>query len=149
MTAGAYCNREVVIAAPDTSVVEAARLMRNQHVGDLVVVYQENGQNIPVGIVTDRDLVVEVLAQEVAPAEVTLKDLMSTDLLGVREQETLQDTLSLMQTRGVRRVLIVNEQGGLEGILSADDAIEVIAESLDSLVKLVRSEIRHEETAHP
>jgi CBS domain-containing protein len=149
MTAGAYCNREVVIAAPDTSVVEAARLMRNQHVGDLVVVYQENGQNIPVGIVTDRDLVVEVLAQEVAPAEVTLKDLMSTDLLGVREQETLQDTLSLMQTRGVRRVLIVNEQGGLEGILSADDAIEVIAESLNSLVKLVRSEIRHEETAHP
>jgi len=74
---------------------------------------------------------------------------MSTELLGVKEQESLLYILSLMKNRGVRRVVVVNEKGGLEGILSADDALEVITEALDNLVKLVRREIRHEEKAHP
>lgn len=145
MTAGVYCNREVVIAAPDAAIVEAARLMRDRHVGDLVVVNKEAGQNLPIGIVTDRDLVVEVLAQEVPLDVVTIKDVMSTDLVIVREEETMLTTLALMRSRGVRRVVVVNAHGGLEGILSADDAIELISEALDSLVKLVRREIRREE----
>lgn len=70
---------------------------------------------------------------------------MSTDLVTVSEEETLLDTLALMRNHGVRRTLIVNDHGGLEGILSADDAIGLIAEAMNSLVKLVRHEIMHEE----
>ena len=149
MTAGKYCNREVVITGPETTVVEAAKLMRQYHVGDLVVVKQEGNENIPVGIVTDRDLVIEVLAQEVPIESVTFKDVMITELLTVAENETLLDTLALMQKHGVRRALVVNEHGGLEGIMCADDAIELIAEAMNSLVKLVKHEIGHEEQLHP
>lgn len=63
MTVGEYCNREVAIAEQQTEIREAARLMRRLHVGDLVVVENRAGENIPVGILTDRDLVVEVLAR--------------------------------------------------------------------------------------
>lgn len=149
MTAGKYCNREVVVTEPNTTIPHAARLMRKHHVGDLVVVKKQGNENIPVGIVTDRDLVVEVLAQHVPLEAVTFKDVMNTDLVSVTEDETLLDTLALMDKRGVRRILIVNNHGGLEGILSADDAIELLAEAMNSLVKLVRHEIDHELKQHP
>ena len=100
---------------------------------------------MPIGIVTDRDLVVEVLAKDIPLESVTFRDIMNRDLVTVGEEETLLDTLALMQNRAVRRVLIVNSRGGLEGILSADDAIELIAEAMNSLVKLVRREITHEQ----
>lgn len=149
MTAGKYCNREVIITEPNTSIIEAAKLMRKHHVGDLVVVEKRGEENIAIGIVTDRDLVVEVLAQEVPLESVSFKDVMNRDLVTVSEDETLLDTLALMQNSGVRRILIVNSQGGLEGILTADDAIELIAEAMNSLVKLVSHEIKREEQQHP
>jgi CBS domain-containing protein len=149
MTAGKYCNREVVITEADTMVGEAARLMRAHHVGDLVVVEKQGETNRPVGIVTDRDLVIEVLAQEVPLDSVTLKDVMSVDPVEVTEDETLIDTLELMRNKGVRRVLVVDSQGGLQGILSADDAIELITESMNNLVKLVGRELAQEKQRHP
>ena len=149
MTAGKYCNRDVVITEPNTIINEAAKLMRQYHVGDLVVVKKQGEENVPVGIVTDRDLVIEVLAQEVPPDSMTIKDVMNSKLVTVSEDETLLDTLALVQARGVRRILIVNDHGGLEGILSADDAIELIAEATNSLVKLVRHERMHEEQERP
>lgn len=149
MTTGKYCNREVIITEPNTTVYAAARLMREHHVGDLVVVEKHGNENIPVGIVTDRDLVIEVLAQEVPLGSVTVKDVMSADPVAVAEDETLIDTLELMRGRGVRRVLVVDRHGGLQGILSADDAIELIAEAMNNLVKLVRREIAQETQHHP
>ncbi len=149
MTVGKYCNRDVIITELNTTIIEAAKLMRKHHVGDLVVVKKQDAENIPVGIVTDRDLVVEVLAQEVLPDSVTFKDIMSTDLVTVGEDETLLGTLALMRNHGVRRILVVNDHGGLEGILSVDDAVELIAEEMNSLVKLVRHEIMHEEEERP
>lgn len=149
MTAGKYCNRDVVITELDTTVTEAARLMRKHHVGDLVVTRKQGEENLPVGIVTDRDLVVEVLAQEVSLDSVAVKDVMSTDPVTVTEDETLLDTLELMKSRGVRRILVVGSQGGLQGILSADDAVELVTEAMNSLVKLTRREISHEKQQRP
>ena len=63
MTAGEYCNREVVIIESNTTILDAAKLMRQHHVGDLVVIKKLGNQNLPIGIVTDRDLVIKVLAQ--------------------------------------------------------------------------------------
>jgi len=149
MTAGEYCNREVIITEQTTSVIEAAILMRQHHVGDLVVVEKQAEKTVPIGIITDRDLVIEVIAQKVEPGSLSVKDIMSTDLLSVDEKETLLDTLEIMQKKSVRRVLVVDGQGSLQGLLSADDVIELIAEAMNNLTKLVKREVSREEKEHP
>ena len=145
MTAGEYCNREVVITGQDVSVTEAAMLMRQHHVGDLVVVEKQGEKTLPVGIITDRDIVIEVIAKKADPDAVIIKDIMSTGLVTVEEKQALLDTLTLMQNQGVRRIIVVDAQGSLQGLLSADDAIELIAEAINNLTKLVKREISHEE----
>ncbi len=99
MTAGKHCNRKVVIAESIISIIEAAKLMRKHHVGDLVVVNKKGEDNIPVGFITDRNLVIEVLAQEVPLDAVTFKDFMNTDLVTLREEKTLLDTLECRFSR--------------------------------------------------
>ena len=147
MTAGEYCNREVTITGPESTIGEAAKLMRQHHVGTLVVVEGEGALNRPLGIVTDRDLVIEVLAQGVAVDSVTVNDVMSRDPVQVAEGETLLNTIELMQSRGVRRVLVVDEAGSLQGLMSADDAIELIAEAMGNLTRVVRHELSNEQSA--
>lgn len=145
MTAGEYCNREIVVTEQTDSVTEAAMLMRQHHVGDLVVVEKQGEKTRPVGIITDRDIVIEVIAQKVDPSALCIKDVMSTRLVTVDEQETFLDTLELMRNQGIRRVIVVDKQGSLQGLLSADDAIELIAEEMNHLTKLVKQEITREE----
>ncbi len=149
MTIGEYCNREVTITEQDTSVIEAAILMRRHHVGDLVVVDKLEEKTVPIGIVTDRDLVIEVLAQNIEPDSLSIKDIMSTDLVTVNENETLLSVLDIMQEKRVRRILVVNEHGDLQGLLSADDAIGLIAEAMNNLTKLVKREIAREQNQRP
>ncbi len=148
MTAGEYCNREIIITGQDISVTEAAMLMRQHHVGDLVVVEKQAEKILPVGIITDRDIVIEVVAQKADPEALIIKDIMSTALVTVEENQALLDTLALMQNQGVRRIIVVDAQGSLQGLLSADDAIELIAEAMNNLTKLVKREITHEEKEH-
>jgi CBS domain-containing protein len=140
MSVSEFCNREVVIAAADESVMDAVRLMRTQHVGDIVVVRDEGGQKIPLGIVTDRDIVIEVLAKEVEPASVTLGDIMSPELYCVAEGEGLLEAMAQMRDKGVRRMPVVNAAGGLEGLLTVDDLLELVAEQLTDLVQLIGHE---------
>ena len=149
MTAGEYCNREVIITEQTTSIFEAAVLMRHHHVGDLVVVGKQAEKTLPIGIVTDRDLVIEVVAQKIEPDSLSVKDIMSTDLISVEEKETLLDTLEIMQKKSVRRVLVVSEDGSLQGLLSSDDIIELIAEAMNNLTKLVKRGMTREEKEHP
>jgi CBS domain-containing protein len=144
MSVGEYCNREVVIAEKDTEIREAARLMRKCHVGGLVVVERQGEDTIPVGVVTDRDLVVEVLAQELEPGSLTVEDVMSLNLITARENDDLWDTLGRMRSQGIRRLPVVNDKGGLVGILTADDVLELLSEGLGDLIKLIKREIGKE-----
>lgn len=146
MTAGEYCNREVVVTDKNTSVTDAAILMRQHHVGDLVVVEKQAEKTLPIGVITDRDLVIEVLAQKVDPGFLAIKDIMSTALVTVNEKQALLDVLDTMQKKSVRRIIVVDEEGGLQGLLSADDVIELIAEAMNDLTKLVKNEITREQT---
>lgn len=139
MSTGEFCTREVVITEKDSSILEVAQLMRTYHVGDVVVVEHRGEQAVPLGIITDRDIVVELIAQEVDLASVTAGDIMSYDLLSVREDEGIWEVLLQMCDRGVRRIPVVNEEGGLEGILALDDMIELLAEELTLLAKIARS----------
>lgn len=144
MSVGKYCNREVVIAERETEVREAARLMRRHHVGDLIVVERRGPESIPIGVVTDRDLVVEVLAQDVPVHAVILGDVMSPELVTARESDALSDTLRRMASLGIRRLPVVNDHGGLVGILTADDILELFAEAMANLASLVGREIEKE-----
>jgi CBS domain-containing protein len=144
MSIGEVCNREVVIIDRRESVFDAAKLMREYHVGDVLVVEERDDARVPVGILSDRDLVVEVLAKALSPDAVDVGDLMSTDLLIARENDRLLDTIKSMRARGVRRIPVVDDSSALVGILALDDLIELIAEQLADLVGLLGTELRHE-----
>ena len=118
MSVGEICNREVVIAEKDSSVTDVVKLMREYHVGDVVIVEKHDGVNVPVGILTDRDIVIEVLAENVALDAVTAGDIMSYDLLVAREGDGIEDAINLMRKKGIRRLPVVNEQGALEGVIT-------------------------------
>lgn len=148
MSVGELCNREVIVIEADASIREAARLMRDCHVGDVVVVDQRDLQRIPVGMLTDRDIVIKVLAEELDPHSVPVGNIMSASLVAARENEDLVDVIGRMRSHGVRRVPVVNEQGGLEGILAVDDVLELLAEQMNGLVGLVRIELQRERERH-
>jgi CBS domain-containing protein len=136
MTVGKFCNREVIIADKDCSIAEIAKLMRKYHVGDVILVTGSGDQARPVGILTDRDIVIELIACDVPLDSVCAGDVMSYELVTAREEDSIWDTLKRMRAKGIRRVPVVNDQGQLEGILSIDDLLELFAEELNQLAKV-------------
>ncbi|SER15515.1 CBS domain-containing protein [Solimonas aquatica] len=134
------CNPTVVVAEPDTGIADAARRMREYHVGCVVVVEREGGTMRPVGIVTDRDLVVEVLAQQVQMEALTLADLMAQPLITAEENEDLLDALDRMREAGVRRAPVVDASGRLRGILAVDDVLELLVDALGHIPRLMHRE---------
>lgn len=147
MSVGQICNRDTVIVRKEDSIIEAAKLLREFHVGSVVVVEDTAGGVKPVGILTDRDLVVEILAAELDPATVSVGDIMSYELTTAREEDGLWDVLQRMQSKGVRRVPVVNAEGLLAGILTSDDLLELLASELGQLVKVIGRERQREESA--
>ena len=144
MSISEFCNREVVFANRTTSISEAAQLMRQYHVGNLVVVDEINGQRIPVGIVTDRDIVIEIIAQDLDINDFSVGDIMGPHLISVQQTAGVFDTIRLMRTKGIRRIPIVNHEGGLEGIVSADDILDLLAEEMTELAKVPSREQERE-----
>jgi CBS domain-containing protein len=140
MPVGELCIRQVVVTPRKTSVLEAAKLMRQYHVGDVVVTDEIAGRRAPVGIVTDRDIVLEVLAQELDATSLSAGDIMSSDLITVREDEGVFQTIQLMRAKGARRAPVVNNEGVLVGIVCVDDLVELLAEELSQLAKLIARE---------
>lgn len=151
MTVGEFCNRQVVIAHRDESVPEAARRIRDFHVGTIIVVDEQDGRRMPVGVLTDRDLVVSVLAGDRRDIDaLKVGDVMTMGLVTAQEHESLLDALKKMRSFGVRRLPILNDAGGLEGILTFDDLIDLVAEELSDLTNLVaREQKREREARHP
>ena len=138
------CNREVIVVQPNDTILEAAKLMRQHHVGDVLVVEDRGGVRVPVGIVTDRDLVVEIMAPELDQRVITVGDIMAPDLVTVKENTGVFDAIQYMRAKGVRRLPVVDGSGGLGGILTLDDLLELLAEELLALAKLVKHEQKKE-----
>ena len=144
MSAGEYCNRDVVVIEKTESVREAINLMRKNHVGDVVVVEMRENASIPLGILTDRDIVVEILTEDVDLEAVNVGDVMSDQLVTINEDTKLLDAIKLMRIKGIRRLPVVNELGELQGILSTDDLLELIVEQLSDIVALISKEMTNE-----
>ena len=143
MPVAELCTREVVVVNRSETVLEAAKLMRHQHVGDVVVV--EEGSGIPVGIVTDRDIVVEIIANGLDPASISVGEIMVPELATVGSGQGLFETIEYMRSKGVRRLPVVGEDGKLIGILALDDILELLAEELSGIARLVKSGRKREE----
>jgi CBS domain-containing protein len=144
MAIGEICNREVVFARREDSVKDAAQLMREHHVGDLVIVDESNGQRIPCGIVTDRDIVVGVVAKGLDPDTLEVAEVAGAELVLARESDGVAETIELMRAKGVRRVPIVDARGSLVGIVTADDILDLLAEEMTALARMISRERRRE-----
>jgi CBS domain-containing protein len=147
MTAGELCNREVVVGSPDESVLEAARRMRDQHVGSLVICEGPPGGRIPVGILTDRDIVLYAVAAGGTITDRSVRYVMSADVVSARESESVGDVVKRMRAHGIRRIPIVDVDNRLQGILTLDDVLEELAEEVGDLARVLTREREHE--AHP
>jgi len=140
------CTKEVVTCERDATAVEMARLMRRHHVGDLVVIDRRDEKPVPAGIVTDRDLVVEVLAAGIAPVDVTAGDLMHGELVTAIEGEYVYDAIWHMRSKGVRRLPVVDAKGVLVGVLTTDDVSRFLASEFAEVVRIGPQQMARERT---
>ncbi len=136
----AICTPDVICCGPATSVQAAASLMRAKHTGDLVVGDDPEEDRIPLGVITDRDLVVEVLANGLNPATTTVKSLLRMPIVMAHEHEDASAALERMRTNGIRRLPIVGSGGKLSGVITLDDLLKLVAADVNALVEIVGRE---------
>jgi CBS domain-containing protein len=147
MAIGDFCTRDVVTAISTTDLAGAARLMRDNHVGSLVVVDAAKPLK-PIGIITDRDIVTKVVAGEVDAHTVTVGEVVEgRSLACVQEHDSPIAALRLMREHGVRRLPVVKAAGDLCGIVTFDDFVEMESAAIDDLVTAMAGE-RRRERAH-
>lgn len=149
MSISEICNRDVIIIQRDETAREAAKLMRQHHVGDVIVVEDRNGVQVPIGIVTDRDLVMEIVATELDMTAIKVGDIMALELFTVKESTGIFEAIQFMRSKTIRRLPIVNKDGGLIGVLTLDDVLELLSKELLDLAKLVRYEQKKEMRHRP
>lgn len=130
-----------VIGIPRASTIEkAAEMMRKYHVGALVVMGEPPDENKIVGFLTDRDIVMQAVAEGYAPEEITVGEVMTPEVASIAEDSDLHAALETMRVAGVRRLLVTKPEGGIAGILSVDDVVDALAADLSSLAGLMKSE---------
>jgi len=142
--------RQVETVRPEATLAQCAELMRANHVGSLVVVDDQRGLTRPIGIVTDRDIVLEVVAPLLDPRSITAAEVMAPTLGTVNEDDDLVDALARMREQGVRYVPVTTTAGELAGIVAMDDVLEALAEQLSHIVEVCAAERTREiETRRP
>lgn len=148
---GKLCRRDVVSIHTDEDIAAAARLMREKHVGYLVVIETggDAGTNRVVGALTDRDIVVAVVARGVDPSSLKVGDVMTRNPLLIGEDCSLDAALSFMRDAGVRRVPVVGAHQEPLGVLSLADVLERMAQQLTNIAASTRNEQRTESLVRP
>jgi CBS domain-containing protein len=142
-----FCTTDVVFCSRDTTVLEAAQLMRRTHLGDLVVVDDPKDECTPVGLITDRDIVVKVIGNELNLGRTTVGQIMRTPLVTASETEDSSVAISRMRTHGVRRLPVTGREGRLVGIVTLDDLLKRLRSEVDSLIDIVAKEQDQEKRA--
>jgi CBS domain-containing protein len=138
------CTRELVMADKDASLQQAATLMRQHHVGTLVVVGNAAEGMQVLGIVTDRDVVIEAVARGLDVKQTSIARLAENKLAVIPESATAEEAVDAMKKRGVRRLLVANEAGQLSGIVSLDDLLDEVAHNVAELARIGRAGIERE-----
>lgn len=138
------CNRDIITIGRDDTVSQAAKLMRQHHVGDVLVTVKKHDKLEPVGIVTDRDVVVEIVAPGLDPNVITVGDIMLPSLFTIKEDAGVFDAIKLMTSKGVRRLPVLGKDDALVGIVTLDDLFLMMSKEFCSFAKLLTKEQENE-----
>lgn len=144
MNVGQFCKRAVVTVDAGAGIGDASHVMRDEHVGFLVVVNEGDPARRPVGVLTDRDIVLQIIARDVSPQSVTVADVMTAKPMIATESDDLNDLMQAMRLAGIRRVPVVDARGALSGVIAMDDALDVVAGLLCDICGSIRNEQRQE-----
>lgn len=151
MNVGEICVRNVITVRELDELTKAAEVMREKHIGYLVVVGPKVGEAgfVPIGVLTDRDIVIGVVAKDTDPKTLRVGDLMTRQPVVIDENASLTEALSEMRRIGVRRIPVVNRKRLLTGVLSLDDILGALSEELADVAGSIRKEVRMEEALRP
>ncbi len=138
------CNKNVVSVSNEDTVNYACKLLRNEHVGCLVVTDLYEGDSQPIGIITDRDIVVKVIALGTSIGDVLVKDVMDSKFITANINDDVHIALDLMRKHGIRRIPLVNDSGYLEGIITIDDLFVHLSSELNKLTRAIHMEQNRE-----
>ena len=140
MSVGRICIRDVDTAGGDESTLVAARRMRDRGVGTLVVVSERNQ---PIGLLSDRDMALRIVAEERDPARTPVSEVMTSMPMTILESSSIESALGHMRTGRFRRMPVVNDAGELVGIVSLDDVLGLLAEEFAMVGALLEREAPH------
>ncbi len=124
-------QREVETLGPEATCIEAATLMRDEEIGAIVV--EEDGR--PLGIITDRDLVARVVASGLDPQKTQIREAMSEEPIFLEEDRSIGNATRMMGEYGIRRLIVVDDDGELEGVVSLDDLLQMFADEFQALAR--------------
>jgi CBS domain-containing protein len=144
MNVGDMCSKNVVQVSQQDSVLKVARIMREQHVSAVIVVDNIEGEIRPQGMITDRDLVLDVLAININPTFVKAEDILTNELICVTETHDVTEALKYLRYYGVRRAPVVNIEGVLVGLFGIEDSLSILSEEFSLLMKLLSSDLINE-----
>jgi signal-transduction protein with cAMP-binding, CBS, and nucleotidyltransferase domain len=133
-------SRSVVSVPRISTLQDAAALMRRYHVGALLVTDGSEDIERAIGIVTDRDLVVEAMAEGLDPTAITVDQVMTPDIAGIEGAADTHEAMVTMRELGVRRLAVTGEGGAVNGILSLDDIVDALSIEMDNLAGVIRRE---------
>ena len=139
MTAGRLCTRVLATAAPDETIRKAAQRMTEYDVGALVVLKEERGTRA-VGVLTDRDIVVRCVAEQLDPERVTVSEIMTTPVFMVRDETPINEALARMAAAGTRRLVVVAEGDRVAGVLTLDDILGDMVWETSAIGKLLQKQ---------
>lgn len=131
------CREQVVAVSPDTPAVEVARIMGEKNVGSVVIV---TGDNRPAGVITDRDLVVRIMARGVDPGEVRAGEIPNRDVITFRDSMGIYEAIQKMAAETIRRMPVVDDDGKLIGIVTMDDIIRMLGEEMAAIAKNIENQ---------
>jgi CBS domain-containing protein len=138
---GDICSRHIVYVSPQDPVLDVARIMREQHVSSVVVVDNMHGEIRPHGMISDRDLVLEVLAANIDPSTLKSEDILTGELICVTETHDVKEALKYLRYYGVRQAPVVNVKGVLVGVFSIEDSLATLSKEFTELVQLLSAEL--------
>lgn len=131
------CIFEVACCTPEISLTEAARLMRQRHSGDLIVVDNADENREPVGVITDRDIVIEGVAQGKNPDQTKVRDIMSKRVVVASAAEDLSAAIDRMRAHGVRRIPVLDDEQRVIGVVALDDVVRLHAEQAAAILDVI------------
>lgn len=127
-------QKELVCLSPDASLAEAARLMRQYHIGDVIVIDKRNGKSTPVGIITDRDIALEAESRNLEESRIS--GFMNKSLATAKEGDDVLEMIRIMKESGVTRLPVVAQDGSLAGIVTARGLLRVLVRGLSDLTEI-------------